>query len=204
VIRHHLHDVENKEEERPESQYDVSELNPTADHTIFSFVEDEKPEKKPAVKVHTLDSLKDTSPQKDNELPLSEEEKSVEAKSLLSSNQKVEQIGNKTESNIDIKEHRKTDEIVKAVDVEQKIPVDELDRNSMIRQSRLKAMSMKLHSVQGLEELERQPAYLRRGTKLQDDTAENPDKEVSRYALNSDGKQSGLTTGNSFLHDNVD
>jgi len=204
VIRHHLHDVENKEEERPESQYDVSELNPTADHTIFSFVEDEKPEKKPAVKVHTLDSLKDTSPQKDNELLLSEEEKSVEAKSLLSSNQKVEQIGNKTESNIDIKEHRKTDEIVKAVDVEQKIPVDELDRNSMIRQSRLKAMSMKLHSVQGLEELERQPAYLRRGTKLQDDTAENPDKEVSRYALNSDGKQSGLTTGNSFLHDNVD
>ncbi len=82
------------------------------------------------------------------------------------------------------------------------MPKEELDRNSMLRQSRLKAMSMKLHSSQGLEELERQPAYMRKGLKLDDPEQINPDKEVSRYSLKD--QQSGLNSSNSFLHDNVD
>ncbi len=204
VIRHHLHDEDtSNDDEQAESKNDSPASEMPADNSIFSFV-DEKTESRPAVKVHTLDDEKPASNKQDNELPFSEEEKPAETKGVVNSNLKAEQKSNKTEANIDVEEHQTAGNIVKAEEVEQKMPVDELDRNSMIRQSRLKAMSMKLHSAQGLEELERQPAYLRRGTKLQDDTTENPDKEVSRYALNSDGKQSGLTTGNSFLHDNVD
>ncbi|MDN5349590.1 MAG: cell division protein FtsZ [Bacteroidales bacterium] len=203
VIRHHLHDEDDTKEEQAESKNDSPASDLPADKNIFSFV-DEKNESKPAVRVHTLDDDKPASNKPEYELPFSEEEKSVDAKSIVNSNVTKEQKGDKTGANIDVKEQQDAGDIVKAKEVEQKAPVDDLDRNSMIRQSRLKAMSMKLHSVQGLEELERQPAYLRRGTKLQDDATENPDKEVSRYALNSDGKQSGLTTGNSFLHDNVD
>jgi cell division protein FtsZ len=203
VIRHHLHDEDTSKDEQAESKNDTPATTMPADKDIFSFV-DEKTESRPAVKVHTLGDENPAPNKQDSELPFSEEEKSAETKGIVSSNLKTEQKSQKTDATIDVEEHQAAGNIVKAEEVEQKMPVDELDRNSMIRQSRLKAMSMKLHSAQGLEELERQPAYLRRGTKLQDDTTGNSDKEVSRYALNSDGKQTGLSTGNSFLHDNVD
>jgi len=77
----------------------------------------------------------------------------------------------------------------------------EIDRNSLARQSRLKAMSMKLRSSEGLEELEKQPAYLRRATKLSEPES---GKEISRYSLDNDSDRPALRSDNSYLHDNVD
>lgn len=77
----------------------------------------------------------------------------------------------------------------------------DIDKNSLVRQNRLKAMSMKFRSTEGLEELERQPAYLRRSTQLSDP---EPGKEVSRYSLDNENGKPGLRSDNSYLHDNVD
>ncbi len=77
----------------------------------------------------------------------------------------------------------------------------DIERNSLARQNRLKAMSMKFRSTQGLEELERQPAYLRRSTQLSNP---DPGKEVSRYSLDNENGKPGLRSDNSYLHDNVD
>jgi cell division protein FtsZ len=74
----------------------------------------------------------------------------------------------------------------------------ELERKFLERQARLKAMSLKFKTNEGIEELERVPAYKRKGTELNNDS-ENQD--VSRYSI--DGKP-GLRSDNSYLHDNVD
>ncbi|MDD4373425.1 MAG: cell division protein FtsZ [Bacteroidales bacterium] len=201
VIRHHLHDEENNNTEDQEDKSNSDSNTETVEHTIFSFI-DEKSSPRPNVKIHTLDEDDSIAASKKEELPF-ENEVPNEVKRIDASHIKPELDKQKPESDTGVKD-KPAVKVVSSEEVEQKIPADDLDRNSMIRQSRLKAMSMKLHTPQGLEELERQPAYLRRGTKLTEDTADNPDKEVSRYELNSDGKQSGLSSGNSFLHDNVD
>lgn len=77
----------------------------------------------------------------------------------------------------------------------------EMERKSLERQARLKALSLKIKTNEGLEELERQPAYMRKGTeiKFQDD-----EQDLSRYSINNDPMRPGLRSDNSFLHDNVD
>jgi len=204
VIRHHLHDDKKEDEQKQhETALDEKKEEPQQ-KTIFSFIDkDERVEKKP--KIHSLDGDKS-------------EEKTINPKTsgehishgLFKPEKKEEKpyqaSAPKTTESISISVSDKiTREDAYAENKDQhkaEMPKEELDRNSMLRQSRLKAMSMKLHSAQGLEELESQPAYLRRGTKLNDPEEKDPDKEVSRYTLK--GEQDGLNTGNSFLHDNVD
>lgn len=74
----------------------------------------------------------------------------------------------------------------------------ELERKFLERQARLKAMSLKFKTNEGIEELERIPAYKRKGTELNNDPES---QDVSRYSI--DGKP-GLRSDNSYLHDNVD
>ena len=70
-------------------------------------------------------------------------------------------------------------------------PKEELKRN------RLRALSLNFKTQKGLEELERQPAYLRRDMNYEE---MEPEDEVSRYTTTS----KGISSENSFLHDNVD
>jgi cell division protein FtsZ len=77
----------------------------------------------------------------------------------------------------------------------------EMDRKSLERQSRLKAMSMKLKTHEGIEELESEPAFKRRGMQLNDEESTN---DVSRYSVNPNDQRPGLRSDNSYLHDNVD
>ena len=86
----------------------------------------------------------------------------------------------------------------------QSMPADraEMDRKSLERQSRLKAISMKLKTHEGIEELERQPAYERKGLKMNEEVETKV--EVSRYSINSNDQRPGLRSENSYLHDNVD
>jgi cell division protein FtsZ len=77
----------------------------------------------------------------------------------------------------------------------------EMERKSLERQARLKAMSLKIRTNEGIEEMERQPAYLRKGTDMK---TEQNDIEISRYSIGGESGKSGLRSDNSFLHDNVD
>ena len=70
-------------------------------------------------------------------------------------------------------------------------PKEELKRN------RLRALSLNFKTQKGLEELEREPAYMRRNK----DFAElEIEEEVSQYSASSQG----ISTENSFLHKGVD
>ena len=77
-----------------------------------------------------------------------------------------------------------------------------------MRLERIKQTGDKMNTQEGLNDLEKEPAYLRRNIKL-DDVNHSSESTRSRFSL-SDYKdeegndKTGLSGNNSFLHDNVD
>jgi len=77
-------------------------------------------------------------------------------------------------------------------------------RKSKERILRLKDLSMKLRTANGLQELENEPAYKRKQMQLQQ-VQHSSESQVSRFTLSSDEDGSTeIRPNNSFLHDNVD
>lgn len=75
-------------------------------------------------------------------------------------------------------------------------PKKTIDPKEELKKQRLRALSMNFRTQKGLEELENQPAYLRRNV----DISANSNNDLSHYSSSSNG----LSSENSFLHDNVD
>ncbi len=76
-----------------------------------------------------------------------------------------------------------------------------------MRQDRIRQTGSKMKSVEGINELEKEPAYLRRDIRLED-VPHSSETQRSRFTLgenkeDEEGK-TGLSGNNSFLHDNVD
>ncbi len=79
---------------------------------------------------------------------------------------------------------------------------EQLKRNKE-RISRLKELSMKLRTPNGLNDLENEPAYLRKKQNL-DTVPHSSESQVSRFTLGEDQGEPQIRPNNSFLHDNVD
>jgi len=80
----------------------------------------------------------------------------------------------------------------------------EVLRKSQERIKKLKELSMKIKTAQGLTELEKEPAYVRKNVVLTNVTPSS-ESHVSRYSLSEDeDNKVELKQNNSFLHDNVD
>ncbi|MBQ8959067.1 MAG: cell division protein FtsZ [Bacteroidales bacterium] len=73
----------------------------------------------------------------------------------------------------------------------------EMDPKEQLKKQRLRALSMNFRTARGLEELENQPAYLRRNVDLSH--MENGDG-LSHYSTS----QGNISSENSYLHKNVD
>jgi cell division protein FtsZ len=85
-----------------------------------------------------------------------------------------------------------------------KLPNEDQLKKSQERINRLKALSLKLKTSSGINELENEPAYKRRSIQL-DDIPHSSDDNISRYTLSEDDEnKTKLRENNSFLHDNVD
>ena len=86
---------------------------------------------------------------------------------------------------------------------------DELDseermRRSQDRLNQLNNLSRKMKTPSGINDLENEPAYLRRSVKL-DSINHSSETSVSRFTLGDDGENNPeIRSNNSFLHDNVD
>ena len=80
-----------------------------------------------------------------------------------------------------------------------------IDLKSQERIERLRNLSMKMTSESTLEELENEPAYVRRKVEL-NNTSPSSESHISKYSLyeDSESKNLEIRSGNSFLHDNVD
>ena len=89
-------------------------------------------------------------------------------------------------------------------DITAKVENDEQLRKAQDRVAKLKALSHKLKTPNGLAELENEPAYKRRNINLAT-TPHSSESQVSRYTLTEgDDKKVEIKPNNSFLHDNVD
>lgn len=73
----------------------------------------------------------------------------------------------------------------------------ELDPKEQLKKQRLRALSMNFRTARGLEELENQPAYLRRNVEISHADA---DEGLSQYSASNNG----ISGENSYLHKNVD
>ncbi len=83
---------------------------------------------------------------------------------------------------------------------------DDVDKQLLIqeRHERLKSMSIQLKTPEGLLDLEKQPAFVRKNVRLNPVPASS-ESQVSRFTLNeSHDKKAQIKSNNSFLHDNVD
>jgi cell division protein FtsZ len=81
--------------------------------------------------------------------------------------------------------------------------IEEQLRKSRERILRLKDLSMKLRTANGLQELENEPAYKRKQMALQQ-VPHSSESQVSRFTLSNDEGITEIRPNNSFLHDNVD
>ena len=81
---------------------------------------------------------------------------------------------------------------------------DLIERRSKERIKKLKDLSMKLHSPQEIDHMEKTPAYLRRNVEL-NEVKPSSESEISRFTLGEGTEGSGdLKTNNAFLHKTVD
>ena len=71
-----------------------------------------------------------------------------------------------------------------------------IDPKEELKKQRLRALSMNFRTARGLEELENQPAYLRRNV----DINHSDDNDLSNYSTS----RNGISGENSYLHGNVD
>jgi len=86
---------------------------------------------------------------------------------------------------------------------EEGLPEDPMKR-TRDRILRLKELSMKLKTPKGLEDLENEPAYVRKNLKLAQVPHSSNQEEMSRLTLSERDGVTEIRSNNTFLHDNVD
>ncbi|MGZ3862904.1 MAG: cell division protein FtsZ [Bacteroidia bacterium] len=85
-----------------------------------------------------------------------------------------------------------------------KLEREERIRMAQDRIKKLKDITLKLKSSEGLIELEKEPSFVRQNIKL-DDTNFSTESNVSRFSLSEgEDKKAEIKSNNSYLHDNVD
>jgi len=86
--------------------------------------------------------------------------------------------------------------------------IEELEKVDRIRMAqerikRLKELSLKFKTSEGLSQMEKEPSFKRKNTPLED-TNYSTESNVSRYTLTDGDGKTEIKPNNSFLHDNVD
>lgn len=173
--------MEKAEKEKPQEPTVRKEHQETFEFTIRKSddsAEQKKPSAEKEVKRYTLeDDLEDQNPEQTQ----SDEVINEQAKST-----------DKVSSSIKRESDNDTEEM------------EEQQKRSMGRIERLKALALKMRTPNGVNDLEKEPAYKRRNIQLED-TPHSSESNVSRYSLGEDeDNKTSLKQNNSFLHDNVD
>lgn len=170
-------------------------------------VENRVAQKKNEVIRHTLieeEPIPEITPNTD-EYQLKEAESEFLFTKNPSEDQQIEAVDNNISKVADEEPPKKTEEpVAKHVD-EYKTDesIEEQLRKTKERILRLKDLSMKLRSTNGLQEIENEPAY-RRKQKSLDQVPHSSESQVSRFTLSSEDGITEIRPNNSFLHDNVD
>ncbi len=123
-----------------------------------------------------------------------------------------------TNWNTDSKENEETEEQIRLVlkeDADTKVEIlspsnradeispEERQRINSQRIENIENYTQKLRKTDGIQELEKEPAFLRRRVQL-DETIPSEEEKTGRFSISKDENGTTLNSNNSFLHDNVD
>jgi cell division protein FtsZ len=224
--------IESELEEMPPLDSHVTDINmlseqeETAADSVETFIEmhtDSTPELIWEIPVAELSEIT-SEIEPDFEASLEEDnsnEESEEKPFILASDESPKEIVFEVSNDVPAKEEiqepvmRKREEPIaeapKAADIEarkqeeiKKVEEEEQKRKAYERILRLKELSLKLKTPNGLTELEQEPAFVRRKISL-DNTPHSSESQVSKYTLTeNEDKKIEIKPNNSFLHDNVD
>lgn len=135
-------------------------------------------------------------------------ELSINSPELNSSESEVSDVESDNEIVFVTPNSSKKNEIEKSKDLTEE-EITRIEREEKIKAAqerirKLKDITLKLKSPEGLQELEREPSFVRNNVKL-DDNNYSTESKVSRYSLSEgDDKKMEIKPNNPFLHDNVD
>lgn len=148
------------------------------------------------------------------EEPVAESKPEIKVFNLEEESFTVETSHTITNENTSITETTKQEFVINDITSEDDNRMDEKAPNSREEQIRLaqerikklKELTMKMKTPEGLAHLEKESAWQRKQINLQNDgTNPSKDSQVSRYTLGTDeNKNIEIRPNNSFLHDNVD
>ncbi|MFI5151214.1 MAG: cell division protein FtsZ [Bacteroidia bacterium] len=187
------------EEEQMVSEAEQSEIAAQSEEEITSedseiTEEDEKP-----FILSADESPKEIVFELNPEVPAKE----IFAESTASKEEVEEPVMKKREEPVS---EQKSKEDIEARNQEEakRIAEEDQKRKAYERILRLKELSLKLKTPNGLTELEQEPAFVRRKVAL-DNTPHSSESQVSKYTLTeNEDKKIEIKPNNSFLHDNVD
>jgi len=109
-----------------------------------------------------------------------------------------------TEAPISSKRTTRDDERKRAMEDSYEDSIEASRRRADERRARLNQFNHKFNkSTRGIEKLENEPAYKRKGVEL-NETPHSSDQPKSNFTLTDDEEGTSIKTKNSFLHDNVD
>jgi len=80
---------------------------------------------------------------------------------------------------------------------------EEQQERSQERMSKIQEYTQRLKKADGIQDLENEPAYVRRNVQL-DESVPSEESSKSRFSVSKNDDGSSLNSNNSFLHDNVD
>jgi len=133
-------------------------------------------------------------------------EDNVEGFTWELSNEAEEPVTASTTPNDNVVRHLLEDETASSViseEVKRPISAEELQQRTQERVSRIQEYTAKLKKADGINEFEKEPAFVRRNINLNSSTP-STEENFSRFGLTDDGSGQFSLRNNNFLHDNVD
>lgn len=170
----------------------------TAENTYSEETEEEKDEE-PYIKSELEEEQEENSNSFDWEVTTASESDTKETESSAEEN----------ESSKDVKRYYLEDDMEEKTEFKsessKQLTPEEQQRRAQERMDRIQQFASHLKSAEGLNELEKEPAFKRRKINLEDEPHSSEDN-ISRYEVSDDDDENKTTLRgtNSFLHDNVD
>lgn len=92
---------------------------------------------------------------------------------------------------------------LETVNTKRVLSPEEQQARSQERMSKIQEYTQRLKKADGIQDLENEPAYVRRNVQL-DESVPSEESSKSRFSVSKTEDGSSLNSNNSFLHDNVD
>ena len=200
VVQTNIEDVIKVEEKKEDEPFLVIKGSEVTSEKSFTSSNEEE-----------INAISNEEVESEIEFVINNEVESKEETFIIAASEEANEEVSEEEMTMEIKMVSSSNEVEASQSLEnmsaediQKLEREERIRMAQDRIKKLKDITFKLKSSEGLNELEKEPSFVRQNIKL-DNVNYSTESNVSRYTLSEgDDKKMEIKPNNSFLHDNVD